>query len=99
MSVCCPLCVKLTRRLGTIILHSASAHDCQFCNGERKVEWAQVEPIGNQMQRVADAMQAGDAERAAAECRTAAHLALTLLVGRIWIAHPSFALEHGEHGA
>jgi hypothetical protein len=50
-----------------------------LCNGNREILWSRVQPISDQMQRVADAMQAGDEERAAAEGRLAATLAIGLL--------------------
>jgi hypothetical protein len=55
-----------------------------LCNGDGRIPSWQVQPISDQMQRVADAMQAGDDERAAAEGRVAGRLALAVLATQVW---------------
>lgn len=55
---------------------------CPLCDGDGAVirqDVRDLQRLRDQMQCVADAMQAGDADRAADECRTAAKLAHPLL--------------------
>lgn len=55
---------------------------CPLCDGDGAVirqDVRDLQRLRAQMQRVADAMQAGDADRAADACRTAARLAHPLL--------------------
>lgn len=88
--ISCPLCIKLLKRLRGLVRESPARHDCQFCNGSREIRWSRVQRISDQMQRVADAMQAGDEDRAAAEGRLAGHLALGVLAAEAW-AQPTLS--------
>ena len=54
---------------------------CRLCRGEARVARALIQELCDQMERVANAMQAGDPDRAAQEARLAAHLA-NRMIGR-----------------
>jgi hypothetical protein len=61
---------------------SATQYPCVLCDGTgvmRQARGDSMLQLRQQMQRVADAMQAGHEERAAGEARRAAHLALEIL--------------------
>jgi DnaJ-class molecular chaperone len=61
---------------------SATDYQCSLCAGSGSVRRSVIrglEELRTQMQRVADAMQAGDSDRAAAGCRAAVRLARPLL--------------------
>jgi hypothetical protein len=61
---------------------NSTASRCVACGGRGTVEdrlHTLIQQLCVQMQRVADAMQAGDAERAAHEARHAARVAITAL--------------------
>jgi hypothetical protein len=79
----CPLCggrgTTRGRALGRI---GAARYRCELCAGDGSVSRAQIkglQRLRDQMQRVADAMQAGNADRAARETRLAVRLARPLL--------------------
>ena len=84
MSTSCPLCVKVSKRAPGIARDLGASNECPFCNSSREICWSRVQSISVQMQRVADAMQAGDDDRAAAEGRLAGHLALGVLAAHAW---------------
>lgn len=84
MSTSCPLCVKVRKRLLGIVRDPGASDECPFCNSSREICWSRVQSISMQMQRVADAMQAGDDDRAAAEGRLAGRLALGVLAAHAW---------------
>ena len=88
-SISCPLCVTVRRRSTGVVRETRAVPGCQLCNGNREILWSRVQPISDQMQRVADAMQAGDEERAAAEGRLAATLAIGLLKRGPWRVAPA----------
>jgi hypothetical protein len=83
ISVECPICAGrgTTRGKAFSRLHPTS-HVCGLCGGAGSIARGQVRDlmrIRNQMQRVADLMQAGDADAAARASRAAFRIARSML--------------------
>lgn len=53
--------------------------DCDLCRGTGVILFEEIRPLADQMQRVANLMQGGHADRAAQEYRIAVRMARTLL--------------------
>lgn len=75
----CPLCAGRRTRRGTAFRRGHVDDQCCLCRGAGSIERSAIQDLCNRMQHVANAMQAGDADRAAEETRTAVRLARRLL--------------------
>lgn len=80
--IACPVCRGTGTCRGRTFARGQRAHHCPLCDGIGIVGpemFTSVETLRTQMQRVADAMQAGDADRAGAEARVAGRIAQRML--------------------
>jgi len=75
----CPVCAGRGTGRGPPFRRGQTRDLCRLCRGAGSVERPVLQQLCEQMQRVADAMQSGDEDRAAREARIAAHLARRLL--------------------
>jgi len=78
----CPVCRGTGTCRGRTFACGQRAHDCPLCDSTGFVDpkmLTSVETLRTQMQRVADAMQAGDPDRAGAEARVAGRIAQRML--------------------
>jgi hypothetical protein len=78
----CPLCARATSRRILRTRNRASSDVCLLCRGTRHIsstEYTWFVSLRRQMQRVADAMQREDPDRAYREARTAGGIARALL--------------------
>lgn len=73
----CPLCEK--RRTGPAGPYEGAVVRCRLCRGAGSIGRDVIEELCDQMERVANAMQAGDADRAANEARIAFRVANRIL--------------------
>lgn len=80
--IACPVCRGTGTCRGRTYARGQRTHHCPLCDGSGFVgadKLTSVETLRKQMQRVADAMQAGDADRAAIEARIAGRIAQRVL--------------------
>lgn len=80
--IACSVCAGTGTCRGRTFARGQRAHRCPLCDGTGLVgveKFTSVETLRKQMQRVADAMQAGDADRAGIEARVAGRIAERML--------------------
>ena len=81
----CPICCGRGTTRGRAFRRSGNTHVCGLCHGAGSVTRAQIADLPKlclQMQRVADLMQAGDADEAATAFRVALRIARSMIANR-----------------
>ena len=76
----CPACGGRGTRKGPAFRRGQIRNRCHLCTGTGSVNRSKIQSLCDQMQRVANAMQAGDDESAAKAARIAGRIAARLLV-------------------
>ena len=69
----------MTYSFGRAFLRGSRRNRCRLCHGDGSIPRSVIRQLCEQMQQVANAMQAGDETRAAIEARKAARLAGRLM--------------------
>ena len=81
----CQLCAGKGTLRGRAFLKGSRRNRCRLCHGDGSIPRSVIQQLCEQMQKVVNAMQAGDEARAAIEARTAARLAGRLMARRRYV--------------